>query len=54
MKFLMSIVVYLIMAAILGLGILQAVHGKPWLLISGVVVYALMLALLGCLPKKAH
>lgn len=54
MKLLMSVVVYVVMAAVLALGILQAVHGKPWLLIFGVVVYTLMVVMLGCLPKKVH
>ncbi len=54
MKFVLSILVYLIIGTVLGLGILRAVHGSPALLITGFIVYALMLAMLGCLPKKAH
>jgi hypothetical protein len=50
----MAMLAYLLMAAVLGLGILQTVHGKPWLLILGGVTYIVALGVLGCLPKKAH
>jgi hypothetical protein len=54
MKFLMAIAAYLLIALILGWGILLLVAGKPWLLIAGVVAYVLAFAKLGCLPKKSH
>jgi hypothetical protein len=54
MKFLMAIVAYLLIALILGWGILLLVAGKPWLLIAGAVAYVLAFAKLGCLPKKSH
>lgn len=49
MKFLWSVIVYLLMAAVLCWGILLMMHGKPWLLIGGVVAYILAVAKLGCL-----
>ncbi len=54
MKFFLAIVVYLLMALVLGWGILRAVHGEPWLLIAGVLAYAVAFAKLGCLPSKGH
>ena len=49
MKFLMSIVVYLLIGTVLALGILLMMHGKPWLLIGSFVAYVLALAKIGCL-----
>ncbi len=54
MKFLLAILAYLALALVLGLGILQAVKGQPWLLIVGFLLYALAFAKLGCLPKQSH
>jgi hypothetical protein len=54
MKFLMAIVAYLIIAGLLGWGILLAVRGEPWLLIVGFLAYAVAFAKLGCLPKQSH
>jgi hypothetical protein len=54
MKFLMSIVVYLIIGLVLGLGMLQTVHGKPWLLVIGLIAYTVAFAKMGCLPKDSH
>jgi len=39
---------------VLGLGMLQAVKGQPWLLIIGFLAYAIAFAKIGCLPKKSH
>lgn len=49
MKFALAILVYLLMAALLGAGILMLVSGKPLLLIIVLVVYVLAFAKLGCL-----
>jgi hypothetical protein len=49
MKFLMSIVVYLLIAALLCWGILLMMHGKPWLLIGSLVAYIVAVAKMGCL-----
>jgi hypothetical protein len=54
MKFLMAIVAYLFIGAVLGWGILLTVKGDPWVLIVGFLVYVLAFAKLGCLPKKSH
>ncbi len=54
MKFLLAILAYLLLGLVLGLGILLTVKGQPWLLITGLLVYVLMVAKLGCLPKKSH
>jgi F0F1-type ATP synthase assembly protein I len=54
MKFLMAILAYLAIGAILGWGILLTVKGNPWLMIVGLLAYVLAFAKLGCLPKKSH
>jgi hypothetical protein len=54
MKFLLAILAYLAMAAVLGWGILLTVRGEPWLLIVGFLAYVIAFAKLGCLPKKSH
>jgi len=53
-KFALAIFVYLLMGFILAWGVLAAVGGKPWLLIIGVLMYAVAFGKLGCLPGKAH
>jgi hypothetical protein len=54
MKFVLAIVAYLMIAVVLGWGILLTFKGNPWLLIVGFLVYALAFAKLGCLPKQSH
>jgi hypothetical protein len=54
MKFLLAIVAYLLIAAVLGWGMLLAVKGNPWLLIVGFLAYAVAFGKLGCLPGKSH
>jgi hypothetical protein len=54
MKFVLAIVAYLFIAAVLGLGILVAVKGSPWLLVAGCVAYVVAFRKIGCLPKKSH
>ena len=49
MKFALAILVFLMMAAILGAGILALVAGKPLLLIIGFVGFVLLFAKFGCL-----
>jgi hypothetical protein len=49
MKFALAILVFLMMAAVLGAGILALVAGKPLLLIVGVVGFILLFAKFGCL-----
>jgi hypothetical protein len=54
MKFLMSVLVYVVLAAFLAWGILLAVRGQYWLLIAASTTYLLGLGFIGCLPKKSH
>jgi hypothetical protein len=53
-KFLLALMVYVLMALLLGWGILLAVRGEPWLLLAGLVAYCVAFAKLGCLPGKSH
>jgi len=48
MKFSLAIIVYLIIGVVLGVGILQAVHGSYWLVIAGAVAYVVAFARIGC------
>ena len=49
MKFSLAILVFLVIAMILGAGILALVAGKPLLLIVGGVAFILAFAKFGCL-----
>jgi hypothetical protein len=51
MKFALAILVYLLMAAILGGGILMLVHGRPWLLLIGIPAFLIAFGKIGC---KSH
>jgi hypothetical protein len=51
MNFIYASLVYLAMAVFLGLGIVMAVHGSPWLLIIAVVAYLAAFAKFGCLTQ---
>lgn len=48
MKFVLSIVVYLVMAAFIGWGILAVIHGKPAVLIVSLLAYLVIAAKVGC------
>ena len=52
MKFLASVVVYLLIALMLSWGILLTIKGNYWFLIVSVLAYVLAFAKLGCLPKS--
>lgn len=52
MKLTLSIAVYLLMAALLGWGILLTVHGKPWILIAATLGYVIALGAIGCRQPK--
>jgi hypothetical protein len=54
MKFLMAIIAYLFIGAVLGWGLLLTLKGNPWLLIVSFLAYVLAFAKLGCLPRKSH
>lgn len=51
-KFFLSILTYLIIAGVLGWGILMAVRGNLWLLVVAVLAYVVIFAKAGCLPPK--
>jgi hypothetical protein len=52
MKFALAILIYLIIAVVLGAGILLLIAGKPWLLIIGAVGFIGAFGRIGCLPPK--
>ena len=54
MKFFSVIVVYLVIGAVLGCGILLTVKGSFWLLAVGLLAYLILFAKTGCLPPKHH
>ena len=49
MKLALAVLVYLIMAAILGAGILLMVAGKPWLLIVALIAFVVAFGKFGCI-----
>ena len=51
MKLALAIAVYLMIALILGAGILLLLAGKPWLLIVGAVAFVVAVGKIGC---KSH
>jgi len=51
MKLALAVLVYLIIASILGAGILMLLAGKPWLLIIGAVCFIVAFGKIGC---KSH
>ena len=54
MKFILAIVAYLLIGAVLGTGILMMMKGSPWLLVVGVLGYIFIFGKVGCLPKQSH
>lgn len=52
MKLLAAIFVYLLIAFVLGWGILLAVRGSIWLLAVSLIAYLVMFFRIGCLPKS--
>lgn len=54
MKFLLATVTYLLIAGVLGWGIILALKGSFWLLIVALLAYIIAFAKLGCLPKQSH
>jgi hypothetical protein len=49
MKFALAMLVYLLMAALLGVGVLLLVSGKPLLLIIVLISYVVAFGKLGCM-----
>jgi hypothetical protein len=54
MKLLWAIIAYLVIAAILGFGLILTMKGNPWLFIIGFLAYVVAFGKIGCLPKKSH
>jgi len=54
MKLLWSVIAYLVIAVILGAGLILTMKGSPWLLIVGLLAYVVAFGKIGCLPKKSH
>ena len=55
MKLLGAVVTYLLVAVVLGWGILLAVRGNFWLLGTGFLAYLVAFTKIGCLPSgKPH
>ena len=55
MKFFAAIVAYIVIGLILGMGILEATHGRLWFLAVALLVYVVAFAKIGCLPSgKSH
>jgi hypothetical protein len=51
MNFALAILVYLVMAVVIGGGVLLLVAGKPWLFIIGILAFVVAFGKLGC---KSH
>jgi hypothetical protein len=49
MKFYVSLIVWLLMGAVLGFGIVKAVHGVYWPLVVAFVAFIVSFAKIGCL-----
>ena len=49
MKFLLAMLVWLIMGAVIATGILMAVKGSIWLLLLSLLGFVLLVAKIGCL-----
>jgi hypothetical protein len=50
MKLALAVLVYLIIASILGAGILLLVAGKPWFLVIAFIAFVVAFGKLGCMP----
>ena len=49
MKLIYAFAVWLIMGALIGLGLLLAVNGSPWLLIASVLGFIVAVGKIGCM-----
>ena len=50
MKLIGAILIYAVMALILGLGMILAIKGNLWLLLLGFLAYLVTFGRIGCLP----
>ena len=48
MKFILASLIWLVMAAVIGAGIIWAVHGNPWLLILSLAGFVVAVGKIGC------
>jgi len=48
MKFLSALLVWLVMGAIITIGIVMATTGKPWLLVVGLLGFVFLVGKIGC------
>jgi hypothetical protein len=51
MKFLAAILIYAVMAAILGAGIFLAAVGKPLFLVFAFIAFVVAFGRIGCMPR---
>ena len=54
MKLALAVLIYLIIASILGVGIFLAATGKPLFLVIGFIAFVVAFGRIGCMPKKPH
>lgn len=47
-------IAYVVIAGILGWGVILTMKGNPWLLVIGFLAYVVAFGKIGCLPKKSH
>jgi hypothetical protein len=48
MKLLLAFAVWIGMGVVLGVGILMAIKGSPWLLIAGLIGFVIAVGKIGC------
>ena len=48
MNFLLSMLIWTVMAAVIGVGIVMAAKGSVWLLVISLVVFVVMVGKIGC------
>lgn len=51
MKLALAVLIYLIIAAILGAGIFLAAVGKPLFLVIGFIAFVVAFGRIGCMPR---
>jgi F0F1-type ATP synthase assembly protein I len=49
MRLFLAVLVYLLIGAVLGWGLMLLMAGKPWLLIAAFLVYVVAFAKIGCI-----
>jgi hypothetical protein len=51
MKLALAILIYLIIALILGASILLVMAGKPWFLVAAFIAFVVAFGRIGCMPR---